>query len=377
MILRPMLGWLRYVLQDLPWRAQTHLSEYDCVFVTVYIHHHNKVSEPFYGDLPQDLEGRGHRILRFGKIAWNYRRDLENELPKDHTSFSHLISKIEGLGLIIKCFLSGQWDNQFIIKSFIGLSLKKIIISNPDIKLVYPFEGNIWEEACVENHQTAIGYQHNAINPKSDKRSKIKKLPCQIISTGTAASKTIIEKLNIPKDRITDGYSLRLNLDIAGACIKASINKCLVLLQGHKNEGQMLKIISDFKMAYPNYQITLRAHPAHPIAKDDYPNFDFSECNGLHEDIVSHDVCFYTGSSAAFESLALGIPVIHIECRIGDPLFECPSMHETAHTVETLYMALAKMKGQSDLANAQKYIKTYFRPYQKAHAKDFEKWLNL
>ncbi len=378
--MRPILGWLKYAVLELPWRVTTDISSYDCVFITTYIYHNNKVTEPFYGDLPCDLEAQGYRVLRFGKIAWHYNRDLENTLPNDHLSFSHVISKMEGIQLIFKSIISRSVSNQLMIKVFINSFLKKINDKNCAIRLFYPFEGNIWEQACVENKPCAIGYQHNALTPLHDKRSLVQTLPHKIISTGISATQIMRRHLNIPADKIIDGYSLRLGLEENSLPKESPFENFLVVLQGHENERKTLQFLMEFKKLYPDYTITLRPHPAHPININHYAGFTISDNFDLQDDLKSLDVCLYTSSSAAFEAIAMGLPVIHMQCGLGDPLFECPAMHKTANSANGLAKALSELEVETDeqaFATAAKYCKTYFKPYKKENVKDFIQWLNL
>jgi hypothetical protein len=379
--MRPFLGWLKYCLLELKWKPHRLQQSYDCVLITIYTNHKAGPKETFFGDLPNDLQQAGYHCLIAGKIAWHFGRDLENKLPEHHISFSHIISKCDGLKILFAQLLKGKIDTHNLTKAFFATMIQTIIKTNPNIKLLYPFEGNYWEEACIENHMYAIGYQHNALTPINDKRSKIQKLPKHVISTGPEATKIMTENLGLAQSKIIDGYALRVTVNPQKKRIKKSIKNILFLMQGHALEVEIIKLLQLFKINNSEFNITIRPHPAHPLDIKNH-GFKISKNTDLHDDIRNHDCCVYLASTAAFESIAMGVPVIHmtIDKSIGDPLFQCPALHKSARDEQELSHAINELNDEitdKDFAKAENYFKTYFRPYKKEHVQDFIKWLNL
>ena len=399
---RPFLGLIRYCLFDLPFKTR-HIPPTDIIFMTVFTWQNGTGRESFYGELPAKLLSDGLKPVLVGKIAEHYHGRMEDIIRKDMVvpayGPTHLLTKAEGLSCILKglasfAWMRGSWKDVFYAASFeipIALvymkMLEKIYQQSPEARLVFPFEGNAWESACIMASKSKIsaGYQHAAILPDQIKITTHtgRPLPMQIITTGSEVG-DVLTQFGHDKQNLTDGFTLRQS-DIYKFAPKseppAKINKMLVLLQGGEDRNGVLDILRHYQRENGDVQITLRPHPAMDISKINTRGFFLSDITRLHEDILAHDACVYTGSTAAMESVYLGVPVIRLAVTGGDPLFSVSYLKKEARTGAEIAAACTFFEGYSNFKDDLRCARSYFEQYftqPPADMKDkFKKWLSL
>lgn len=161
---------------------------------------------------------------------------------------------------------------------------------------------------------------------------------------------------------------------------RKKIHKILITLEGVPNVLlPMLNYVLDQLKHRKEYQLTFRFHPDLPYevfrAKyrfdlDNFANATFSLVS-LQEDLMSHDLCIYWGSTVAMEALSLGIPLIHFDMQTVlnyDPLFRCNSLKWKVTRSDSLPDVIEKINSLNDeefacqTRLAKKYFGNYFFP---------------
>lgn len=401
---RSLLGLIKYCLLELPWRDDSVTEDYDVVFASVFIKGKDKTKEAFFGDLPK-LLSEDMKCAVVGKIAWNYKRSDEDmaQVDSDVDVFcsSHLLSKWDGLKCIWKSLtvhfsFEGMTSEQahhartdmqsaryhdIAIGLFYQKMLETLKAKNPNIQIIHAFEGNSWESACTIVDKNAVGYQHGAVLKDQIKMTPFKDrpIPSKIITSGAEASHAIVALTGMSSSHLVNGRALRLGRVYdhePKAAYPKKIQSALFLMQN--NEDENLKRLEEFHEGNPDLNIMLRPHPAHPI--DRVYGFEVSKETDLYKDILRHDMCFYADSTAAFESIALGVPVLNLDDQ-SDPLFLCPAMRYQAKNTNDFEDTLKTIENSKnfdrDFADARAYFEAYFTKPTATMKDDFKKWLNL
>lgn len=405
--LRPILGLIKYCLFHLPFRVVIPEKGYDLAISSVFVRDEKGgASDRFFGTLPQQLADDGVACAMVGKIAWTYDKKIEAIAAKQSdVPFycpTHLLTKYEGMFCVLQavttrfsmagiprlqaarcqkeCGLSCLHD--IIIGLFYKRMLEKIKVKNKDVRILYAFEGNTWESACAMVDPHSIGYQHGALLPNQTKIRKddARPLPSKIISSGPAATNALITIGGYPPDQIESGYALRLGGIYNVRPKKAypsKFEKFLYFLQGGEEKNGIVDFLTTLRQA--GFEITLRPHPAHPVG-DVFAGFELSKEDNVYQDILRHDACLYAGSTAAFEAIALGVPVFNIRTE-EDPLFQCPAMHYTMTAPEMFDAILREVESNGDFARdfvvARAYFENYFRAPDQQTKDNFKQWLSL
>lgn len=404
---RPLLGLIKYCLFELPFFAEKS-KPYDVVFASVLTKHQTSVRETFFGDLPKNLVDQGYRCAVVGKIAWIYNRSIEGQardgVPCDVYCPSHLLSKWDGLKCVLKSLKArfsydGMNDVQkeqsqieiqaaryhdIVIGLLYQAMLVKVKKANADLKIIHGFEGNTWESSCALVDETCTGYQHGAVLKDQFKVTPFdgRPYPKRIISSGTQSSHALMNVGGVQSDQLRDGYALRIG-DIYNHLPKESypdrITRVLYVMQGGEDANGIFDMLAKIKNAYPHIDFVLRPHPAHPVDESESP-LPFTQAQSLYDDIMDADMVLYADSTAAFEAVVLGVPVVALSPQ-SDPLFQCSSMHHVLRDVNDLENIIDLIEKSSsfdsDFNQARGYVENYFRCPTDKTKDDFIQWLSL
>lgn len=420
--LRPLWGFLRYCLIDMPFRRrQRMVPEGQLLVATVFMRQKNqqnahKITEAFFADLPTRLQQSGSPVICIGKVAHHFSRRVEEQARDNlgNTVFcpTHLLTKWDGLKIVttalcslLSCRYPSDTGRKVLAKEMIRSHISevlsallyeamiaKIISKNPRIPILHPFEGNTWESACSLSGQYCIGYQHSSILNDQFKISCFsgRPIPSRIITTGPEASRQLSELWGYPNTLLVDGYSLR-QAGIYQVHPKTepprTVNRILVLMQGEEHRNGALECLRKLMKLRPNIKVCLRPHPAVPITKmgiDYKTEFLISDEPDLYVDILRHDACVYISSTAALESIYLGVPVIHliVDSDIdSDPLVGISYLKRDAKIAEEIVGYLQEFEGyprfEEEFTLARGYFEGYFRKPDNFMEERFKEWLAL
>ena len=413
---RPLWGFLRYCLMDLPFRAAHQPPAAQLLIATVFIRHANKqVTEAFFGSLPSKLRAQGYGVICAGRIAHYFSRSAETQARHDMGPEifcpTHLLTKWDGLACLAiaaASFFSCRYPEDFngALKKDMAQShmsevlsallyetmIRKIVSRNPDIRILHPFEGNVWESACSLSCQPCTGYQHSSVLNDQFKISCFpgRPSPSQIITTGPEATRQLSALWSYPADMLINGFSLRQEKIYSVAPkTKApeTMRHVLMLMQGDEHKNGVLDFLREFIKSNPEIKISLRAHPAVPLAKmgiHEDTEFSISTEPDVYNDILQHDVCIYVSSTASLEAIYLGAPVVHIivDGHIdSDPLSGVSHLKRNARTVEELAAHLREFAHyphfEEEFALARGYFEGYFGKPDNSMEEQFKEWLTL
>ncbi|WP_430469384.1 hypothetical protein [Thalassospira lucentensis] len=243
------------------------------------------------------------------------------------------------------------WNSRLTVVSdafFQKRAIVNLLKNSSAQTIVYPWEGNSWEQVCHQFRDAGLrtlGLQHGALLPKYLKMyagsGGVKKpQPGLILTSGPKAAELLTSRFGHSSEYLCVGCDVRSGLQSDGegnvsAPQKADRGsqalKVLVLLQGpiehiDFHNGLARAFSFDSGRSY-----TLRPHPAEQIEATLMGSdlklggvVRVSNEKKLTNDIIEHDVVIYSGSTAVFEALRLGIPVVHYGGEVGsggDPLF--------------------------------------------------------
>lgn len=214
--------------------------------------------------------------------------------------------------------------------------------------IVYPWEGNSWEQVCHQFRGAGLrtlGLQHSALLPKYLKMyagsGDFKKpQPGLILTSGPKAAELLATHFGHGSQYLCVGCDVRSGI---GNSDEGSIGappknvrgsqalKILVLLQGPIEHIDFHNGLAKAFSCDSGRSYTLRPHPAEKIEATLMGSnlklggaIRVSDEKKLTTDIIEHDVVVYSGSTAVFEALRLGVPVVHYAGEAasgGDPLF--------------------------------------------------------
>lgn len=399
---RSLLGLIKYCLLELPWSASSVVKIYDIVFVSVFIKGKDKTKEAFFGGLPE-LLSEDVKCAVAGKVAWTYSRLDESKAQEDHDVDvfcpSHLLSKWDGLKCILKSVTTRFSFEGMVTEQarqaradmqsaryhdiVVGLFYQKMLerLKSSNTKIFHAFEGNSWESACAIIDKGAVGYQHGAVLKDQIKMTPFKGRPMssKVITSGAEASHAIVTLTGMSSSHLVNGCALRLGRVYEYEPKKTNPTKIQSALFLMQNDGHAdVEKLKEFQVMCPNVNIILRPHPAHPI--DNIHGFEISKEPDLYKDILRHDVCLYANSTAAFESIALGVPVLNINDQ-SDPLFLCPAMRHVVYSSDEFHDVIKTIEGNEnfdrDFQDGRAYFEAYFTKPTTIIKDDFKTWLNL
>lgn len=258
----------------------------------------------------------------------------------------------------------------------------KFISKNKRIKILHTYEGNCWEKGCymdIPKLTNIFGYQHTAFPLNQHKLSSINPLtPKSIITTGNKSKEMLSNYFFHKDEKIFSGYNLRSNKIYSynpKSYLPIKIKKILILLQGDVFDEiilEELRLIRDIN----RYKVLVRSHPLSNlnVCKNSL-KFFCSKKKNIYDDIKTSDVILFHRTSAALESVFLGVPVLFFNirnCREDNPLINLKNnimMNEmnTKQTFEDVFKNLQKNRSRFkyDLKLARKYYKMFFNPRTK------------
>ncbi len=264
-------------------------------------------------------------------------------------------------------------SNQLPLALVSYFAAKRFAKVNPAADFIIPYENNCWEQGILlgarESKRKVTGFQHTAFSPsflKMDNHIEGKLLPDMIFAGGEEAARMLNVLMGIEKERIKVGCSLRRETSRSPVKVQGG-EKILVLLQGSPEDSLFLYSLS-CHLGWEN--VLVRAHPSWPVS--DAFGFSFSN-KALYSDLEEAAVALYTGTTASFDALDAGVPVIHIDlggALSSDPLFElkgCSVKAEWSGKDDLKRMisrlsALSADERNRGLKVAHQYIDRYFHP---------------
>jgi hypothetical protein len=260
------------------------------------------------------------------------------------------------------------------------------------VHYIHTYENNPWEKMAIAGIQDTLpsikttGFQQavvpqasvNVFNSAEELVSM--PLPDRILCVGQEPL-NIINKYSEslqPNAGVSCGLRYKY-LQYINAKPRKKIVKILITPEGVPSVLPMPNYVLDQLKHSHEYQLTFRFHQALPYktvkAKylfelDDITNATISEAS-LQEDLLSHDLCIYWGSSVALEALSMGMPLIHFDMQIYlsyDPLFRCKYLKWIVNNNVSLHDVIEIIDSMSDeeydrqVFKAKKYIESYFYP---------------
>ncbi len=362
-------------------------------------------NDPFFSNLPSILKSSGKSTAIFCHIN-NINKKNIDEFIKIKSDDVYSYFSILGYREIIKILYKLVSNNIKISSKFnifkemilfdlqkniwtqsceallINECILKFISKNKNIKILHTYEGNCWEKGCYINipkSTNIFGYQHTAFSLNQYKLSNIHPLsPKSIITTGKKAKEILSKNFFHNSEKIYSGYNLR-NKNIYAYSPKThlpkKISKILILLQGDILDQVLLEELKNIK-DNGNFKILIRRHPLSNLNfSENNPKFLFSKKKNIFEDIKSSDIALFHKTTAAFESIFLGTPVLFFDirnCKEDNPLINLKKnimMNEINKktTFEEVFKKLQKNRDnfKHDLIVARKYYKDFFSPRTK------------
>ena len=263
--------------------------------------------------------------IPFLKIDYTKTENFDLNINIKKVLTSHMISEIS----------SGYLDNLILYRAFKRLSKEKRIN-----RLIYPFENKSFEKLMLletKRKIKTIGYQHSSITPRhfslcmTKEERKINPLPDIIVTIGEITKKWLVQKGNIPKEKIRTGVYLR-GVNKIKTKKSFSDKKVNLLFTFSSSYSEIIKTVDFLRSGFQNlnsYKITFRFHPdfAFKQLNRDYKkwinrNIDSISKISLIDELKCCDVLVYTSSSISIEAISSKIPVIYLDIDIynSDPL---------------------------------------------------------
>lgn len=334
-------------------------DDYDVLFLSVWSKNALKKflkeeEDPYFGDLPHHLIKKGKKTAIFCHINNFEKKDLvdfHSIKNIDVYSYFSCLSWYDILVIITQLFLFSftvprkfsflkkalqkDLDAKIGIQSCHALMIKRSLtkLLKKKTQIIHMYEGNCWEKGCVMAARdvvgdfSTIGYQHTSFSRSFYKMKGGHPLDSDVIfSTGKLAKK-VLEEFGHAASKTYVACALRQSLIYDKNPKKKfpqTIKNALVLLQGSPFDDLLLIRLKDLQKKN-NLHITVRQHPAHKIdSKNMVSSFTLSQESDVYQDILSADIVFYHGTTAAWESCFLGVPSFFVDLGWGDdsdPLF--------------------------------------------------------
>lgn len=266
--------------------------------------------------------------------------------------------------------ISSSLSNQIPLALISYFASRNVLSVHRDADFITLYENNCWEQgvlqAARENKSKVTSFQHTAFSPsllKMDHHIVHKNLPDKIMASGDETARILRDVMGHKAENIETGCSLRHKIDESERINRAG-NKVLVLLQGAPDDTLFLHMVGQ---SVRHEDMIIRSHPSWPVHSDHHI---FSQ-NSLAGDLAQAGLVLYTGTTAVFEALAVGVPAIHIDLHGGlsaDPLFalsDC-DVKKTWAGDDSLLDMIADIKNMPDSIRtpafeiAHDYIDHYF-----------------
>lgn len=345
--------------------------------------------EPFYGQLPQTLHEKGHKSAIFYHAESKFENCTSGPVPAINftallnihdwffifkTLFLFHVKTTEHVNVpvtAIKRDINNSLSNQLPLALISYRAAKNLFKFNPQAQFFTLYENNCWEQgillAAKERKHKVVGFQHTAFTPgslKMDNHAENKRLPDMIYASGNNSARLLTDLMGHDKTKVKTGGALRYKNIVPISQTKIN-KKILFLLQGTPDDALFLYFLS--QKLKPE-DVIVRNHPAWPV-KNTF-SFQISQ-NSLADDLSAASLALCTGTTASFEALSCGVPVIHFDlggALSSDPLFELQCAVKKTCTVDNAQkiidqmMALSEGERMNGFKTAQNYISSYFSP---------------
>jgi hypothetical protein len=357
------------------------------VSMTSLLQPDRRVRDLLFGDLPADLATAGRRVLMLAQITGDPRpgpvpartlppppvRTLA-DLARSRDAMAAVLRAAawrprlgparSRLGIDLAPLLrldaaASRWRD-LPAAEMLRAALARLLRRSPRAVLLHPFENNGWEHACQAaaraGRNRTVAVQHNAPLPSAEKTyaSRHRPHPGRIVAMGPTAKTLLSDVFGYAPAEIAAGYSVRQSAIYGRPARReapAAVHRILVLLQGVAESVELIDLLADAFAEGSEYSVTLRPHPAVPLAGQLVrtklatlrPPFRVSGEADLHADILQHDIAVFTGSTAGWEAVALGVPAIHVDMghvAAASPMFAEPALSRTARDAAGLKAAI-------------------------------------
>lgn len=345
--------------------------------------------DPFYGILPRLLQEKSHAPAIIYHAEGFSETSIISHVPAHNIASFISLAGWVWIFFILLTFkvkppkstdfpktaierdINTSLSNQVPLSLISYMAARRLLKFNPDAEFITLYENNCWEQgilqAAREAKKNVTGFQHTSFSLsflKMDNRIAEKILPDRIFTTGAEPARLLINSMGHDKNKINVAGSLRY--EFLPLPIQKSINgKILVLLQGAPDDPLFLYFLS---LYLEEKDVIVRSHPAWPIKTS--LRFSMSR-DSMQDDISKSRLAIYTGTTASFEALSLGIPVIHADIGLpfsADPLENLKGccVKRTWPTGTPLKNTIAEIDDLSEkdklsgFEMANRYIKNYF-----------------
>ena len=366
-----------------------------------------------FGDLPADLHDSGLTVMTFAHLLGPAQpaADLARRLPPpafrtlaDIAGPRDAVAAVarslswrpriggneSGLGIDISPLIREdaaicRWrdlPSAFMMRA----AFRRLLRRSPRAVLVHPFENNGWEHACrsaasAANRET-VALQHNALLRSYEKlyATQRRPRPDRIVAAGPESKAALHDVFGYVKSDVGVGYSIRQSSIYryrAKTSSPGQIRQVLVLLQGTPESLDLLNLVAESFQPEDGHTVSLRGHPS--IVLEDQlpltklaglpPPFRKSDNPDLHDEILKNDVTLFIGSTAGFESIALGVPAIYVDlgnAGSANPLASEPSLNRSARTPKEIRAALQELSAlteaefQAQASRARRFFEESF-----------------
>ena len=375
--------------------------------------------DPFFGDLPDFLAGKGRAVFVLTDIQGPYRTSLqrirEAEVPLAPVEFFLNISDLlravgwitafrprvpEGVRFfdqditeVLRGALTGFGSAGVALYQVIHyFTTREFLRQVPLNAFLLTYENNPWERMCVAAVREQgkgipiLGYQH-AVIPQAAANMFLTRQewagmprPDKILTTGEEPRRILLRYSEIDATCVRPACALRYAyLQGLSPSPRPTGRRVLLALEGIPAVSEMVSYVLRQLNDQP-YEITIRPHPVLPVTQlksrmtvDEtaWKRVRISGEISVKEDIQKADVVIYWGTTVALEALSLGRPVIHFDngsILSYDPLFACRDLKWTVGRQDDLVAVLEEIiqMPPEDYARAadraRAYLKTYFHP---------------
>lgn len=393
-------------------------GDYDVIIASVWFKNtlrQKEFKDPFFGNIKSTLDAKGVKAAFFSHIQGHVKEDFQNmrEIPGvDAFSYAHVLNPLDVIKIFLKALFFQYKIPKLTIKNFQGISkliqldirssrfylvcyglfmersISKLLTYNPNANVLHMYEGHSWEFGCIfssrKYKRVCVGYQHSSILPSHVKMrtssNNKKPMPDYIISTGDEARSILIDLWGHHSKKVLSGSVLRqvdvYNFRSRPACPPTAVN-ILILLQGLLSDYLVLDAIFSNLKTDVHRNIFIRNHPASPLIinygtlnkKNTRITVAESKVESLYEDVLRADIVIYSGTTAALEAVALGVPALHVdlgETLSTDPLFRFNALSSNASSGDDIIAVLDSLlekvgANYSELSDlSRKYYENYF-----------------
>ncbi len=268
------------------------------------------------------------------------------------------------------------------------LACRRLLAANPVRKLIVPYEGNVFERACIQAFRqisvagTAIGYSHAVIFDLNLKmrvaagESETRPEPDRIVSSGPK-TRALLEGLRKDgRTTIFEGCSLRWIPEVEKVPITDRRElRLLAALDGVWSSVSVIEWLIRARSDLQDYHVVLRGHPNVPVEQllkqcvHPLPDrFEISR-GGLTEELKQCFCVLYRQTSIGLQAILNGIPAVHISIDAPlscDPLAGLAAGKWTANSAEALVESLKEIRSldvrgrKRMVREASEFCRSYF-----------------